>query len=117
VRQRAIEATGARVLPIRPRRGKVPVRGALEALAAAGLGTILVEGGGGLAAALLAEGLVDELLWFAAPKLLGGDGLPAVGPLGVARLAAAPEFAISKLRRFGSDLLLEAHPRDGGARA
>ena len=116
-RRRAIAATGTRVLPIRPRRGKVPLRSALEALAAAGLGTILVEGGGGLSAALLAEGLVDELLWFAAPKLLGSDGRPAIAALDVGRLAAAPSFAISRVRRFGADLLLEAHPRDGGARA
>jgi diaminohydroxyphosphoribosylaminopyrimidine deaminase/5-amino-6-(5-phosphoribosylamino)uracil reductase len=116
-RRRAIAATGAQVLPIRPRRGKVPLRGALEALAAAGLGTILVEGGGGLAAALLAEGLVDELLWFAAPKLLGSDGKPAIAALGVGRLAAVPSFAIARVRRFGPDLLLEAHPGDGGARA
>ena len=105
------------MLPIRSQRGKVSLRGALEALGAAGLGTILVEGGGGLAAALLAEGLVDELLWFASPKLLGCDARPAVAALGVTRLGAAPAFAISHLRRFGSDLLIEAHPRDGGARA
>lgn len=116
-RRRAIAATGAHVLPIRARRGNVPLREALEALAAAGLGTILVEGGGGLAAALLAEGLVDELLWFAAPKLLGGDARAAVAALGVAKLAAAPSFDITRVRRFGPDLLLEAHPRDGGARA
>ncbi len=116
-RRRAIAATGARLLPIRPRRGKVSLHGALEALASAGLGTILVEGGGGLAAALLAEDLVDELLWFAAPKLLGSDARPAIGALGVAQLAAAPAFAISRVRRFGPDLLVEAHRRERGARA
>jgi len=116
-RQRAIAATGAQLLPIRPRRGRVPLRVALEALAAAGLGTILVEGGGGLAAALLAEELVDELLWFAAPKLLGADARPAIGALGLARVAAAPAFAIARVRRFGPDLLVEAHPDGGGARS
>ena len=116
-RQRAIAATGAQLLPIRPRRGKVPLRTALEALAAAGLGTILVEGGGGLAAALLAEELVDELLWFAAPKLLGADARPAIGALGLARVAAAPAFAIARVRRFGPDLLVEAHPDGGGTRS
>ncbi len=117
LRKRRIEALGVQVLPIRARRGKVSLRAALERLAAEGIGTVLVEGGGGLAAALLAEGLVDELLWFAAPKLIGGDGLPALAALGIARLADVPMLEISQLRRIGADLLIEAHPRTRGARS
>jgi diaminohydroxyphosphoribosylaminopyrimidine deaminase/5-amino-6-(5-phosphoribosylamino)uracil reductase len=116
-RRRPIEATGAQLLPFRARRGKVPLRSALERLAAEGFGTLLVEGGGGLAAALLAEGLVDELLRFTAPKLLGGDAHPALAALAVARLDDAPAFAISRVRRIGVDLLIEAHPRARGARS
>ena len=116
LRRRRIEAQGVQVLPIRARRGNVSLRSALERLAAEGIGTLLVEGGGGLAAALLAEGLVDEVLWFAAPKLLGGDGRPALAALGVAKLADAPTLEISQVRRIGADLLIEAHPRAGGAR-
>lgn len=117
LRRRRIEALGVQVLPIRARRGNVSLRTALERLAAEGIGTLLVEGGGGLAAALLAEGLVDELLWFAAPKLLGGDGRPALASLGVAKLDDAPTLTLSRVRRIGTDLLIEAHPRSRGARS
>jgi diaminohydroxyphosphoribosylaminopyrimidine deaminase/5-amino-6-(5-phosphoribosylamino)uracil reductase len=64
---------------------------------------ILVEGGGRLAAGLLRRSLVDELHWFAAPLVLGGDGRAALGALGVRSLAAAPRLARVWLRRLGDD--------------
>jgi len=110
-RRRALEKRGARLLPIRARSGKIPLAAALGRLSEEGVGSLLVEGGGGLAAALIREDLVDELLWFTAPKLIGAEGRAALGPLGVARLDAAPAFELVRVRRFGDDLLLEARPR------
>ena len=56
-----------------------------------------------LAAALLREGLVDELHWFVAPLLIGGDGRPALGALEVRSLAAgARRLAGWRARRIGS---------------
>lgn len=108
-RRRALEARGARVLALRPGRdGRPPLRAALARLAVEGIGTLLVEGGGVLAAALLRAGLVDDLVWFAAPLLLGADARPAVGPLALARLAGAPRLADPRVRRIGADLLVEA---------
>ncbi|HVP28400.1 MAG TPA: bifunctional diaminohydroxyphosphoribosylaminopyrimidine deaminase/5-amino-6-(5-phosphoribosylamino)uracil reductase RibD [Myxococcota bacterium] len=112
-RRRRLERAGARLLPV-PRRGPekgapLDLRRALRRLAGEGLTELLVEGGGGLAAALLQDGLVDELHWFAAPVLIGGDGVPALGALGVSRLAAAPRLADARLRRLpGGDLHLVA---------
>jgi diaminohydroxyphosphoribosylaminopyrimidine deaminase/5-amino-6-(5-phosphoribosylamino)uracil reductase len=110
-RRRAVEASGARVLPIPVRRGKLCLDAALRQLAREGLGTLQVEGGGELAAALLRTGLVDELLWFSAMRLLGGDARPALGALGAARLKDAVELQGVRLRRAGSDWLVEARPR------
>lgn len=107
-RQRAIAATGARLLPIRARSGKIPLAAVLERLGREGLGSLLVEGGGTLAAAFVGEGLVDELLWFVAPRLLGADAVPALGALGASRLADAPALAIERVRRLGADWLVEA---------
>ena len=78
----------------------------MERLAEVGLTTILVEGGGGLASALLSADLVDEIHWFLAPKLLGAEGVSALGPLQIARLAEAPEMSWESVRRTGSDLHL-----------
>ncbi|MEB2345610.1 MAG: bifunctional diaminohydroxyphosphoribosylaminopyrimidine deaminase/5-amino-6-(5-phosphoribosylamino)uracil reductase RibD [Deltaproteobacteria bacterium] len=108
-RRRALEACGARVLALRPgRAGRPSLHAALARLGAEGIGTLLVEGGGVLAAALLRAGLADDLAWLLAPRLLGAEGRPALGPLGVARLAAAPRLGDARVRRIGPDLLVEA---------
>jgi diaminohydroxyphosphoribosylaminopyrimidine deaminase/5-amino-6-(5-phosphoribosylamino)uracil reductase len=112
-RRSALSAAGVRVLPVRRRGAHLDLGAALRRLAGEGLGEVLVEGGGELAAALLRAGLVDEIHWFTAPVLIGGDGRPALGPLGLRRLVAAPrlegERAV-RLRRSdgGSDLYWRA---------
>jgi diaminohydroxyphosphoribosylaminopyrimidine deaminase/5-amino-6-(5-phosphoribosylamino)uracil reductase len=121
-RRRLLGARGVRLLRLPPRAGHLPLGTALRRLGAEGLGTLLVEGGGRLAAALLRAGLVDEVLWLAAPLLIGAEGRPAVGPLGLARLEDAPRLALAGVRRLDADLLLDlrpaaaARPAKGGGR-
>jgi diaminohydroxyphosphoribosylaminopyrimidine deaminase/5-amino-6-(5-phosphoribosylamino)uracil reductase len=86
------------------------LRAALRCLAKEGLSELLVEGGGGLVAALLRAGLVDEFHWFAAPRLLGCDGLPALGGLEISRLAGAPELEELRVRRVGRDVHFVGRP-------
>jgi diaminohydroxyphosphoribosylaminopyrimidine deaminase/5-amino-6-(5-phosphoribosylamino)uracil reductase len=105
-RRRNLEALGVRVLSI-PRRGRyLDLPRALERLAREGLTSLLVEGGGGLAAALLRRGLVDEVHWFAAPALIGGDGRPAVAALRIPRLSSRIRFETRTVKRLGEDLYL-----------
>jgi diaminohydroxyphosphoribosylaminopyrimidine deaminase/5-amino-6-(5-phosphoribosylamino)uracil reductase len=65
---------------------------------------ILVEGGGELAAALTRASLVDEVHWFLAPTLLGGDARAALGGLSIGRLAQAPHLEEVDVRRVGRDV-------------
>ena len=55
-----------------------PLGDILQTLAAEGVQTLLLEGGSTLAAAFLREGLIDKLLLFVAPKLVGGDDAPSL---------------------------------------
>ena len=64
----------------------------LTELARRGLTRIIVEGGGILNASLLRSGLVDRIAWFRAPNLIGGDGRPAFGELGVENIEDMPTF-------------------------
>jgi diaminohydroxyphosphoribosylaminopyrimidine deaminase/5-amino-6-(5-phosphoribosylamino)uracil reductase len=80
---------------------------ALQLLGAREVTSLLVEGGAGLAAALLRAGLVDALALFLAPRLIGGDGRPLLGPLGVRALAEAPELLETSVRQVGPDVLVE----------
>jgi diaminohydroxyphosphoribosylaminopyrimidine deaminase / 5-amino-6-(5-phosphoribosylamino)uracil reductase len=66
--------------------------------------TLLLEGGGVLAAAAIREGVVDRIEWFRAPILLGGEGRPAIAALSLAALADAPRWRRVALRELGPDL-------------
>ena len=92
------------MVPVRARAGHLDLRAAWAKLGELGVNDLLVEGGGGLGAALLATGLVDRLHLFLAPLLLGGDGRAVLGPLGIDRLAQAlrPERLV--WHRLGPDL-------------
>jgi diaminohydroxyphosphoribosylaminopyrimidine deaminase/5-amino-6-(5-phosphoribosylamino)uracil reductase len=83
----------------------VDVAAALRALGGRGLTRILVEGGGQLAASLLRAEAVDRLVWFRAPLVIGGDGIPGVGAFGLERLADARRFQRTGLEPCGDDVL------------
>ena len=92
-RRAALERCGVEVLAVPTAVGSSPaIEQALAALAARGLTRVLAEGGGMIAAALLRARLVDRLVWFQAPLVIGGDGLAAVADLGLDALADCPRF-------------------------
>jgi diaminohydroxyphosphoribosylaminopyrimidine deaminase/5-amino-6-(5-phosphoribosylamino)uracil reductase len=87
-RRAALERCGVEVLTVAMAPGqRIDLSVALGMMAARGLTRVLVEGGSELAAALLRARLVDRLVWFQAPLLIGGDGLPAIGTLAADALA------------------------------
>lgn len=93
--------------------GTLDMAGALARLGAAGVTRVLCEGGGRLAAALLAAGLADEVALFTAGKVAGGDGVAAVGGFGLDRLADAPGFRLESLESLGGDVLSLWSPASG----
>lgn len=101
----ALSATGVRVIEVAADpEGRPVLAAACAALAALGLRRLFVEGGGEVAGAFLRAGLVDALEWFRAPIVIGGDGRPALGGLGLERLNAAPRFRRLDVRAVGDDL-------------
>ncbi|MCP4038426.1 MAG: bifunctional diaminohydroxyphosphoribosylaminopyrimidine deaminase/5-amino-6-(5-phosphoribosylamino)uracil reductase RibD [bacterium] len=109
-----IRATGAQLIDVPARGRHLDLAAALERLGERGLTSLFVEGGGGLAAALLHANRVDEIHWIQAPKLIGGDGRAALGPLRLERLRDAIELGEMRVRRRGADLHITA--RIHGAR-
>ena len=78
----------------------------LRALRAAGIESVLCEGGGALGAKLLVDGLVDRLYWVQAPVWLGEAAVPAFPGMAAAPLAAAPRWIPVERRALGPDTLL-----------
>lgn len=101
-----LRAAGANVLSLDrvDETGRLSVSDVVHALSDRGFETLFVEGGSAVAASFLRAGLVTHLEWFRAPKLIGGDGLPALGPLGVDALSDAFLFRPVALERCGDDI-------------
>jgi len=108
-RRVALEQRGAEVVLLPSPAGKVDLAAMVGDLGRRGINELHVEAGEKLNASLLAAGLVDELLVYVAPRLLGsGRGLAALGPL--ARLDDALGFAFVAVDRVGTDLRLLLRP-------
>ena len=103
-RHAILEAMGARIEAVETGLGGIDMSAVLERLAALGIGSVLVEGGGKIAASLIVAGVVDRIEWFRAPLILGGDGRPAIADLTYDALADAPRFKRVALRELGPDV-------------
>jgi diaminohydroxyphosphoribosylaminopyrimidine deaminase/5-amino-6-(5-phosphoribosylamino)uracil reductase len=68
---------------------------------------LLLEGGATVAAAFLSAGLVDDLVWFTAPKMLGA-GTRAVGDLGISTIDAALSWQVCAVERIGDDVMIRS---------
>ncbi len=96
--------------------GGVDLRALMRGLGERQVQSVLAEGGGTVAAALLEAGLVDRVYFFVAPKLIGGKAAPSpVDGAGVDKLADAWRLGRIRARRIGEDLLISgdiARPSD-----
>ena len=82
----------------------IDLSAALKILAQRGLTRIFVEGGATLAASLVKADLVDNLLWYRAPAIMG-EGISALGSLSLGELASLPRFRREETIRLGEDVL------------
>ncbi|MBW2257878.1 MAG: bifunctional diaminohydroxyphosphoribosylaminopyrimidine deaminase/5-amino-6-(5-phosphoribosylamino)uracil reductase RibD [Deltaproteobacteria bacterium] len=107
-RAAALRARGAEIMRLPSRRGRIDVGALLDGLGARDIMSVLVEGGSEVTTAFLEGGYVDRIIWFVAPKIVGGvDAIPAVGGLGTARMDQALRLRDLAVRRVGEDLMLD----------
>jgi diaminohydroxyphosphoribosylaminopyrimidine deaminase / 5-amino-6-(5-phosphoribosylamino)uracil reductase len=99
----------AKILEVKERSGQINLRDALKKLALLEISNIIVEGGGTLIGSLFDERLVDKILFFISPKIIGGkDAISSVMGNGVRRVDQAIKLGDFKVRRFNEELLVEA---------
>lgn len=105
----AARPDGVEVLSVaRDADGRLVLPEVLAALAARGVNDILVEAGAGLAGAFLQARLIDELIIYMAPTLLGDAARPLARLPGLDRLADRVALQFTEVRLVGSDLRLSA---------
>ena len=109
--QQSLMAKGVRLLQLPNQNGNVDLTALLATLAQQGVNEVLLEAGQGLNGAFLQAGLIDELILYYAPKLMGTDakGMFAVPEL--TNMQQVTHLQIIDVRQFGQDIRLRAKPK------
>jgi diaminohydroxyphosphoribosylaminopyrimidine deaminase/5-amino-6-(5-phosphoribosylamino)uracil reductase len=105
-----LRAAGAEVAVLPEAGGRVDLGALLRLLGERDVMGLLCEGGPGLAAGLVAAGLVNKYRLFYAPRLIGAEGLSAIGPLGLRLMSEARQLNLEATEQVGEDLLVTATP-------
>ncbi|KPK97187.1 MAG: hypothetical protein AMJ95_10440 [Omnitrophica WOR_2 bacterium SM23_72] len=100
----------ARILEVKEKEGQVNLRDMMKKLARLEITSILVEGGGTLIGSLFDEVLVDKVIFFISPKIIGGkEAISSVMGKGIARIEQAIKLKDVRWRRSGEDFLIEGY--------
>ena len=105
----AIEALGAQVWRLPMRHYRVSWLPLLKKLARSGVVSVMIEGGASIAASALKEKIVDKIVFFYAPKILGGDGRVMLDALGVRRMRQSIPVKDLQVRKSGGDLIVSGY--------
>lgn len=105
---RQVKAKGTQVLVLPARNGQVSLRACLAELGKQGITSVLIEGGSEINASAVRVGLVNRVVLFIAPTLLGGqDAKGVIGGLSPKRLAQALPLNDIRIQLLGNDFLVE----------
>lgn len=111
-KRRLYEDKGAKLLFAKSKNRKIDLKDLFKTLGKMELTHVLVEGGGELIASLLEEKLVDQVLFFIAPKIIGGRyAITPVEGRGVNRVSDAIILKNLSIKRFEKDILISAEVR------
>ena len=115
-RRAEVAAKGVEVLVLREVQEGVSLKDLLRVLGRRGIVSLLIEGGAKVSGEALRAGVVNKVIYYLAPILIGGERAPgAIGGEGVHRLADAYRLRDVRTSRLGPDLLVEGYV-DGGGR-
>ncbi len=109
-RLEALEREGVQIIVVPGSPRRVSLRNLMEALGKLGFLSVMIEGGAEINASALREGVVDKVLLFLAPILIGGKAAPtAVGGDGIELLEQAIRLRDVRIERFAEDILIEGY--------
>jgi len=115
-RRQILKDSGVEVLTLPTDNGRVDLEALLTALGRREITSLLVEGGGTVLGSFFARGLVNQVLAFVAPIIIGGRDAPTpVGGAGAARIAEAWRLERVEVQRLGPDVLIGGYPTQEAA--
>ncbi len=106
---KTIRGAGATVWQLPRRAGRIPFTAVLKRLGKMGLLSVMIEGGATTAAWALKENAVDKVLLFYAPKIIGDEGIPMIGDLGIKKMTHARRIEDIEIKGFGKDFLVSGY--------
>jgi len=105
-----LENKGVRIIESPVIDGLIDLDGLMNILGSLGITSLLIEGGSRVFASALSTGIVDKVLFFYAPKILGGDdGIPICKGPGVDLMDHCIPVKDIQVRRFGDDIMIEGY--------
>ena len=106
---KAVESLGAQVWTFPQRRGTTPWLSLLKKAGQMGWLSVMIEGGGTTASRALAEGAVDKILFFYAPRVIGGEGRNMIQTLGIRKMGQSRKIKNLEVSRIGKDFLVSGY--------
>ena len=114
-RRHKLEKAGIEVIPTAGTAGRIPFGPVLEELGRRQVLSLLIEGGAKVNFDALHNRIIDKLVCFLAPRILGGAAVPMFGGAGFSMSDQAPPLAFTRIERIGPDLMIEAYPKPSGS--
>jgi len=106
---KTIESYGAKVWRFSETAGGIPFGPLLKKLGDMGMLSVMIEGGADTAGRALKAGVVDKLLLFYAPKIIGGGGIEMIGELGIKNISGCKRIRDMEVKRFRKDFLVTGY--------
>ncbi len=101
-----LNIVGVKILQVsKNKQGQINIKEALQAITAEGVTRLLIEGGATLMTSFLSMDLFDELLWFRAPSIMGGEGLNAIQQLNIQEMDEIKKLKLIETMQLGKDQL------------
>jgi diaminohydroxyphosphoribosylaminopyrimidine deaminase / 5-amino-6-(5-phosphoribosylamino)uracil reductase len=104
-RRAELEAAGVKLIAVEAAQGGLNLRQALETLASEGYSRLFAEGGAEVAASLVAADLIDEVIIFRAPVVVGANGVRALGGTALSALERSPRYRLAETAAVGVDVM------------
>jgi len=101
---------GVQILTIKNKDGKIDLKELVKELGKLDITSLMIEGGSSISASALSSGIVNKVLFFVAPKIIGGaDAIPSVGGKSPAMLKDAFKIKNINVKTIDEDLLIEGY--------